>query len=380
LPDVLIVSYHKLRGWAETLRGVVKLVVYDECQAMRSPDTAIYAAALHVGGGASWRLGLSATPIHNFGNEFHHVIDVIAPEALGDYNEFIREWCTPVPGGRARLTDPREFGSYLRREGIMLRRTRADVKRELPPLSKVVHDIEADQKALQDLGGNAAALARLVLRANEDFRGQKMQAAAEFDSLMRQATGIAKAPYVAEFVKLLLDAGEQVVLFGWHRAVYDIWQEQLRDFTPVLYTGTESAAQKATAEEAFKSGRSQLLIMSLRSGAGVDGLQGCCTTTVFGELDWSPSVHEQCMGRIHRDGQEQPCTAFYLVSDAGADPFMAEVLGVKRDQQEGVRNPDTALAERIDTGENSIRKLARDYLAKRGEKLDEPVRVVEMRP
>ena len=48
---------------------------------------------------------------------------------------------------------------------------------------------------------------------------------------------------------------------------------------------------------------------------------------------------------------------------------MAEVLGMKRDQIEGVRNPDMALAERIDTGENSIRRLARELLARRGEQL-----------
>jgi hypothetical protein len=43
----------------------------------------------------------------------------------------------------------------------------------------------------------------------------------DFDWKMRQATGIAKAPYVAEFVKLLLESEQKVVLFGWHRDVYD---------------------------------------------------------------------------------------------------------------------------------------------------------------
>lgn len=366
LPDVIVTSYHKLRGWAETLAGVVKYVVYDECQALRSPDTAIYAAAQHVGSAAKRRMGLSATPIYNYGHEFFHVIDVMAPGALGDYSEFIREWCTPMPGGKARLSDPKEFGAYLRREGIMLRRTRADVGRELPPLSKVVHEIDADQKALDALRGDAVALAKVVLRHNEQFRGEKMQAAGEFDALMRQATGIAKAPYVIEFVKLLLDSGEPIVLYGWHRAVYDMWMEALADHNPVMYTGSESASQKDAAVEAFVSGRSKLLIMSLRSGAGVDGLQGHCNTVVFGELDWSPGVHEQCIGRVHRDQQDEPCTAYFLVSDSGADPIMADVLGVKREQIESVRNPDAAMVERIDTGENNIRRLAREFLGRRG--------------
>lgn len=371
MPDVIIISYHKLRGWAETLAPIVRYAVFDECQALRSPTTEIYAAAKHLAASAKRRLGLSATPIHNYGSEFFHVIDVIAPGAFGTHNEFLNEWCTSAGSGeKARLKDAREFGSYLRRSGIMLRRTRADVGRELPPLTKIVHEIDADQRELDAIKGNAAELARVILRHNEQFKGQKMLAAGEFDSLMRQATGLAKAPYVAEFVKMMLENGEKVVLFGWHRAVYQVWMDALAEFNPLLYTGSESISQKTEAVEAFKAGRSNLLIMSLRSGAGVDGLQGSCTTVVFGELDWSPSVHTQCIGRVHRDGQDSPCHAYFLVSEGGSDPIMIDVLGVKREQIEGVCNPDAALIERIDIGQNNIQRLAKEFLSRRGQSFE----------
>lgn len=222
---------------------------------------------------------------------------------------------------------------------------------------------------------SAEVLTKQVVQAhNEQYRGQKMQAAGEFDAMLRQATGIAKAGYVVEFMRMLLDSGERVVLYGWHRAVYDIWLEGLREFNPVLYTGTESPNQKEAAKAAFLSGASQLLIVSLRSGAGLDGLQEVCHTVVFGELDWSPSVHEQCIGRVDRDGQDTPCDAYFLMSDHGADPIMAEVLGIKRDQIEGVTNAERqALVERVDTGENNIRRLAQQFLAKRGEAVAEAV-------
>lgn len=370
-PDVIITSYHMLRGWAEELHGKVSLVVADECQQLRSPDTEIYRAFVHVRAGAKKCMGLSATPIYNYGNEFFWVLDAIAPGSLGDYHEFIREWCTPMGDGKARLSDATEFGAYLRREGLLLRRTRTDVGRELPPLEKIVHEIDADPRTLNQLSGNAVALARIVLQTGEKYRGQKMQAAGEFDTIMRQATGIAKAPYVAEFVRLLLESGEPVVLFGWHRAVYQIWMEKLVQYNPVLYTGTESATQKDESKRKFLAGESKVLILSLRSGAGLDGLQEVCRLSVFGELDWSPGVIEQCMGRPHRDGQTRPCAAYLLVSDHGSDPIMAEVLGVKREQIESVRNPDTALAERINTGEAHLRKLAHDFLTKNGHSIHE---------
>lgn len=364
-PHVLILNYHKLRGWAETLAGQVRYVVYDEVQKLRNADSLIYKAAGHLSRSADLNLGLSATPIYGYGAEFFHVIDVLLPGALGTREEFLREWCTAERDGKASIQDPERFGSYLRSEGIMLRRTRAEVGRELPPMSKIVHTIDANLDVLDKVAGDAVALARTIVAHNEQFRGQKMQAAGEFDVLVRQATGIAKAPYVADFVRFLVESGERVVLFGWHREVYNIWMERLSDLSPVLYTGTEDLKEKDDSKQRFISGESRLLIMSLRSGAGVDKLQDVCSTCVFGELDWAPGVHEQCIGRLHRDGQNMPVMAYYLVTDHGSDPIVAEVLGVKREQIEGVRNPRMGMAERIDTGESQIRRLAQAFLRSR---------------
>lgn len=367
LPDVVVISYHRLRRWADTLAPITRTVIFEECQQLRSPGTQIYLACAHVGGKATRRLGLSATPIYNYGEEFFWVVDALQPGALGDREEFVREWCTSAGGGaKAKIDDTEQFGAYLRREGIMLRRTRRDVNRELPPLTKILHEIESDAEVLDKLTSGAIDLAKIILRSNESYRGQKMHASAEFDALMRQATGIAKAPYVAEFVRLLLESGEPVVLFGWHRAVYQIWLERLKDFNPVMYTGSESIAQKVKAEEAFKNRETNLFIMSLRSGAGVDGLQHVCRTAVVGEFDWSPGVHEQCIGRVDRDGQPDPVTAYFLASQQGADPIMINVNGIKREQREGVMNPGGALIERVDTGENNLRTLARAFLQRRG--------------
>lgn len=369
LPDVILVSYHKLRGWAETLGEIVQYAVFEECQQLRNPDSAIYEACKYLAERARLRMGLTATPIYNYGAEFYHVVNPLLPDSLGGYDEFLREWCIGSPGEKPKLKDSEQFGAYLRREGIMLRRTRREVGRELPALAKISHEIESDASVLSKITGDAMALARTILSANEAFRGQKMQAAGEFDQLVRQATGIAKAPYVAEFVRLLLESGQQVLLFGWHREVYNIWREKLADFNPTMYTGTESPSQKQDSFNAFMSGESRVMIVSLRAGAGFDGAQHVCSTAVFGEIDWSPGVHEQCIGRVHRDGQQEPVQAYFLISDQGSDPIVSDVLGVKREQIEGVRNPGDNLIERRDVGENQLRLLARQFLQEQGESL-----------
>lgn len=370
LPDVYVVSYFRLRTWADMLGELVRYAIFDEVQRLRNPGSGIYIAATHLASKAIFKIGLSATPIYNYGNEFFWVIDALRPGVLGTREEFLREWGTAGAGGdKARIKEPEEFGAFLRREGIMLRRLRKDptVRRELPPVTSVVHEIEADEATLQDLGSDALKLAQIIVAHNEQFRGQKMQAAGEFDAMMRQATGVAKAPYVAQFVRMLLEQGEKVVLFGWHRAVYEIWREQLKEFHPVFYTGTESAAQKDRSLKTFCDGSLyNLLIMSLRAGAGTDGIQAVCRIAVIGEFDWSAGVHEQCVGRLDRDGQEEPVSAYFMYWNGGADPVMAEVLGIKREQSEGVLNPDRELVERIDTGGANVQLLARDFLQRRG--------------
>jgi SNF2 family DNA or RNA helicase len=209
-------------------------------------------------------------------------------------------------------------------------------------------------------------LARIILTQGGLERTAKLRAAEELSWRLRQATGIAKASFVAEFVRLLVESGEQVVLYGWHRAVYDVWAERLKDLNPVLYTGEESPTQKEASKEAFVSGKSKVLIISLRAGAGLDGLQHCCRTVVFGELDWSPGVHEQCVGRVARDGQKDPVFAYYLVADHGSDPVVADVLQLKKNQIDGLRDPTAALLEDSNGAEGHIKRLAEAFLQRTG--------------
>lgn len=369
--DVFILNYNKLAGWAEVFANNIRTVVFDECQELRRVESKKYNAAVYITDNAEYVLGLSATPFYNYGDEMWNVTNVLRREALGTKDEFIREWCRSAANwsGSHSIDDPRAFGHYLRSSGLMLRRKRSDVKRELPPVIKIPHYVSADASVLDAVSDSASELARIILSRNTAVL-ERGQAARDLDWRLRQATGISKAPYVAEFVKMLLETGEKVVLFGWHREVYSIWQERLKKYKPVFFTGTESPRKKERSRKAFCGGDSQILIMSLRAGAGLDGLQYHSHITVFGELDWSPGVHEQNEGRENRDGQTDTVLAYYLLSDHGSDPVVADVLGIKRSQIEGVRDPDAELIEKLDTGVNRVTKLAQSYLAQRGEYAD----------
>ena len=361
-PEVIILNYHKLSGWAETLGSFASSVIFDEAQELRRNESAKYTGARYIADRAKWRLGLTATPIYNYGDELFAIMECLAPGRLGSRSEFLEEWCRQANARSYSIIEPKAFGAYARDSGLMLQRTRADVGRELPALTKIPYPCETNASALEAIESAAGELARIILGDSEEKRGQKLQASEELNGLVRQATGVAKAPYVAAFVRMLVESGEQVVLYGWQRDVYDLWLDQLKDLNPVLYTGTESVNQKEQAREKFVTGQAKILIMSLRAGAGLDGLQHVCKTVVFGELDWSPGVHEQDIGRVHRDMQKHPVFAYYLIADVGSDPIVADVLGMKKSQSDGVMGDRV---EVLDSAGANVKALAQMYVQRK---------------
>lgn len=382
-PDVLICTYGKLHGWADHLasEGKVKTVLFDEVQDVRRNGTRKYEAAKRIAHACRLKMGMTATPVYNYGGEAHNIINVLAPDVLGSRAEFIREWGTGSDNGdKTAVADPAQLGRYLRERGVFLRRTRADIKMHLPKMRRVPHLVDADKILLDDLMEGAVDLAKLILDRGDRPHQDVWRASGDLDWRVRRATGLAKAPYVVAFVKMLLESQEKVVVWAWHRDVYDVLMKGLQAFEPVLYTGSESAAQKYTMASRFIGGdrlqelrrknaffvpESRVMLMSVRSGTGLNGLQKVCSTGVFAELDWAPGYHDQCVGRLDRIGQTSPVMAYFLHTDDGSDPVVMEALQVKRMQAEPIRDPDLPVFEQADTDANRVKRLAADILERR---------------
>jgi SNF2 family DNA or RNA helicase len=357
--DVYITKYSCLAGWANVFeKGIFKSAIFDEIQELRHGGTGKYNGAMALSDNVEYVLGLSATPIYNYGDEIFNVLNIIKKGCLGYHDDFMREWT----GYSKIVKEPQALGTYLREQLLMLRRTRKEVGMELPPINKIVHTVSYDEDEVEKADELARKLAIKVTTGSFEERGQ---ASRELDMLVRHATGVSKARSVAEYVKMLLENGEPIVLAGWHRDVYDIWLEELKEFKPVMYTGTESPAQKEKAKMAFINGETNLFIISLRSGIGLDGLQKRSSIVVIGELDWSPKVHDQLIGRLDRDGQEEQVTAIFLTSEYGSDPLIIDMLGIKASQSHNIINPLQSVDEQY-TDESRIKLLAQKYLSKKG--------------
>lgn len=369
VPDVIITNYAKLPGWVEYFIELgVKSVTFDEIQELRTgAGTTRYNAAQQLTSRVSYAMGLSATPIYNYGGEVYNVVNCLIPDAFGSHEEFVREWTTTVGNGKQGIKDPEALGRHLREQGYMIRRTVAEITgKAIDKPQSIIHKIEADTHVLDKMATDAAELAKIIIAQSGHTNIEKFQAAGQFDYRLRQATGIAKAPYVAAFAKILLQSEERLAIFAWHHEVYSLLASALWDFKPVLINGKETIPARQRAKAEFCGGDSRVILISLRAGAGMDGLQKFSRVAMFAELDWSPRIHDQCVGRLARPGQERQVLAYYPICDYGSDPVMCDALGIKNQLSHGILEPDAPLVEQMESTGANIKQLAAAYLAQMG--------------
>lgn len=363
--DIYIIHYLLLRGWKEVLpEQGFKTVIFDEMQELRRNGTGKYSAASLLSEACENCIGLSGTPIYNNGGEIWNVVNIIDFHFLGDWESFSREWCYGY--NTAVVAKPELLGEHLRGEGLMLRRLKSDVLTELAPKRRLVQEIDWDDAVYRELMAPVARQLQLLRATDDPSRRAIIEDA--ISQTQRQATGIAKAPFVCAFVRALVEGGEKVLLMAHHHAVMDIYKKELKSCRPMFITGRETDNQKDEAAAAFMAGRTDLLCISLRSASGLNLQRATCV--VFGELDWSPAVHSQAEDRAHRIGQQDSLLCYYLVSPKGSDRDMQDALGLKVSQFVAIMGDATPSREDQFIQQSQARERIR-HLVRRLESEDE---------
>lgn len=355
--NIYLFKPSNIAGWVDVAAtGVFRSVIFDEIQEFRHGRSTEKGIAAHVfRDHTRLRMGLSATPIYGYGSEIFNIVELIAPGALGTWEEFTREWCTPRKD-KWVVKDPDGLGTYLRELQVLIRRNRQG-RLINTIMIEVVADKEIEQKSI-DL---ARTLASKVMTGSFTESGQ---AARELDMLARLVTGLSKAKSVAAYASMFLKTGKPIIIGAWHREVYAVLMKELAPHKPVMFTGSESPRQKERAKQAFIKGETDCVLMSLRSGLGVDGLQKRCSTVMLAEFDWSKQVHEQLIGRVDRPGQtEDVIDQIVCWTNSGSDPPIMDVIGLKADQSRGILDPMSGVVP-VYRDESRMKKLAEHYLSR----------------
>ncbi len=308
---VLVASYEHIRfdAFDRVPLDTFDLVVLDGAQRIKNSDSVTAFACCLLPRSRTW--ALSATPLENDEEDVVSILKFLAPSI------------------RNRLPR-RQMRAEL--EARMLRRRKADVRAELPPV--ILRDLELELSAPQrdahdELWFERASIARdsgsenpgtvlltlitrLKILCNFD---RVSEASSKLDALRAFLEGVGENTWVlifSQFVKTL----------EWISARLTVPHEML--------TGSMLIEARGEAIAALREGATpRALLISLRAG-GVGLNLGDVTHVVLVDRWWNPAVETQAIYRAHRFDREAPLHVVrFLVQDT-IEERIAHVLEHKR--------------------------------------------------
>jgi SWI/SNF-related matrix-associated actin-dependent regulator 1 of chromatin subfamily A len=321
----------------------IKTIVLDECQYIKNEDAKRTNAVRLLIRKLDIKnvIGMSGTPIKNKADEFFPILNMIAPTKFPSKALMMNRYFNYYMDGQGNyhIINAKET-FYDALEGIMIRRTRAEVAPELPTIRRNFFNSEIENKELQRAYGD-------VQKEFDSFMDKNDGAvsAAEYTNLlgffarMRRITGMAKIGPTVEFVTdFLLSTDRKIVVFGHHKEtlealkeVLDTWCESGGWNKCLALKSSMDADDRQTTVEKFKNDAlSRVLIAStLASGEGLN-LQ-FCSDAIMLERQWNPANEEQAETRFTRFGSTaEHVNITYMISVGTIDEWLSELVERKR--------------------------------------------------
>jgi hypothetical protein len=271
------------------------------------------------------RLALTGTPVMNHAEELIAQLRVIGRlEDFGSGARFARRF--QGIGAEERIH------WHLRRR-CFVRRLKADVLPQLPAKRQVVVPValdnereyrQAERDVIAWLREQPLDLGELEARVAAALRAERL---AQLNVLKRLAAR-GKSGAALAWIDDFLASDERLVVFCGNREVQELTLERFPDALHLV--GSDSVEQREAAVRAFQEPDGpQLLVASTRVGG-----QGITLTrasnVAFLDLEWTPAMHDQAEDRLHRIGQHDAVTAWYLLAAETIDETMIELIARKR--------------------------------------------------
>lgn len=332
--DLVITSWGVLRRDVDLLAGeTFDVVVLDESHTIKNPDSQVARAALRLDG--RFRVALSGTPVENRPEDLWAQLSFLVPGLFGDLETFRTRYVTTGAEGRARLE------RLLR--PLVLRRTKEEVARDLPPRTDLRHDIELSDAERRFYGAIVAAA-----RADVERLGSGATSLAILEALLRvrqaacdpalvpgapaplvEATS-SKLAYLGELLEELLDEGHKVLVFSQWTGLLDRVERIVQRIGAPHTRLDGSTRDRDGVVAAFQAEDGPpVMLVSLKAG-GVGLTLTRADHVVLLDPWWNPAVEEQAAGRAHRIGQERPVFVHRLIARGTVEEGVLALAEQKR--------------------------------------------------
>ncbi|HEY5146101.1 MAG TPA: DEAD/DEAH box helicase [Polyangiaceae bacterium] len=360
--DVVVTTYALLRRDIETLSAIpFRCVVLDEAQNIKNSDSATTRAANRLD--ATMRIALSGTPVENRLRELWSLSNFVNPGILGTVRSFETRFERPIVADR---TSPlaAELRAIVR--PFLLRRTKDDVLRDLPPkieVDRVVTLSEADKRMYDAL---AHTLRGSIARDIEN-RGLEHISLSVFTALTRLrqmacdprlvdpalgATGTAgdgpavgaKRGAFLDLVRELVAEGRRALVFSQFVQLLTLWRRDL-DAEQIAYEYLDgSTTHREVVVDRFQKGTAPLFLISLKAGGAGLNLTAA-DTVIHCDPWWNPAVEDQATDRTHRIGQEKTVTVVRLIAHGTIEEKILSLKAKKRELSRVVIGSDARALE-----------------------------------
>ena len=327
--DITILNYEIVAAHRDALvRRRPQALVLDEShlaknpRAKRTQAVRRLAAALPADG---LRLALTGTPVLNHAEELISQLRVIGRlEDFGSGARFARQFQGPLLEERLHW--------HLRRT-CFVRRLKQEVLPQLPAKRQVVVPVALDNEAEYRLAEEDVIawlreqpldLSELDAKIARVLRAERL---AQLTTLQRLAAK-GKLHAALAWIHDFLASGEPLVVFARHVEVQEAVLERFGDAAHLM--GRDAIPAREATVRAFQSGDGpQLLVAATRVAAHGFTLTRA-SNVAFLELEWTPAMHDQAEDRLHRIGQRDAVTAWYVLAAGTIDEAMAELVARKR--------------------------------------------------
>jgi superfamily II DNA or RNA helicase len=338
--DVVVTSYALLQQDSESLQALEwSAVVLDEGQFIKNAETQRAQAAY--GLRAPVRIVATGTPIENHPSDLWSLLHFLNPQLLGSAQQFQRRF------GRVAEADDKAAARQrkdLRRmvKPFILRRTKAQVLEDLPPLTEIRHTVElsaAEAKLYETLRERALAKLQLTNKNPQN----RVQILAELTRLRRLCChpvlvapeanlSSSKLAAFVELVEELLESRHRALVFSQFVDFLSLARSAL-DERAIRYQyldGSTPQKQRMASVDAFQAGEGDLFLISLKAGGFGLNLTGA-DYVIHLDPWWNPAAEQQASDRAHRIGQQQPVTVYRLVTAGTIEERIVELHHRKRE-------------------------------------------------